>query len=225
MLFINYKKSITTLLVSIGKTSEFNLPWGDNFIVNNEVKWGFTKTAPVGHEITKFEKIKLLKKYIDKNGPIPLRVCWKKPNMFNCNKCEKCVRTMLSLMITGVDPEQVGFKVKDPKVFLKNLKNGLKSFNFDELSAYFWRDVQKHLPNTLEFYPQYLRNFLVWFKNYRIIERKNRIKIYMIRMISTIIPSLLCDRLKMLVKNKLFKMFSTQLDMDLILHNGLNEQE
>jgi len=113
---LTINKSITTLLVPISfKIIEFNLPWGDEFVVNNEVKLGFTKTVPVGHEISRFEKMELLKEYIDKNGPIPLRVCWQKPNMFNCNKCEKCARTILSLMITGVDSEQVGFKVKDPE--------------------------------------------------------------------------------------------------------------
>ena len=38
-----------------------------------------------------------------------LRVCWMQRNAYNCGKCEKCVRTMLGLVVHGVLDQATGF--------------------------------------------------------------------------------------------------------------------
>ncbi|MEM3506765.1 MAG: hypothetical protein QW589_03680 [Candidatus Bathyarchaeia archaeon] len=169
---LTIRKNINVLLVSSTHSKEFRLPWADLFLMNSVVKYGFTEVVLTDHSLSRFQKIMGLKDYIRRNGPIHIRVCWRRPETFNCNECEKCIRTIIALIIAGINPEEVGFKLGNPGIFLINVKNRLKTAIFDENSTYFWRDLQKHVPENLENYPPYIRDFLTKFKDYRIIERK-----------------------------------------------------
>lgn len=60
-----------------------------------------------------------------------LRVCWQNTGKYNCGKCDKCVRTMTALSVTGVLPEFETFDSELPISAISNLKiSGISSLSF-----------------------------------------------------------------------------------------------
>lgn len=60
-----------------------------------------------------------------------LRVCWQNTGKYNCGKCDKCVRTMTALSLSGVLPEFETFDSELPLSAISNLKiSGISSLSF-----------------------------------------------------------------------------------------------
>lgn len=60
-----------------------------------------------------------------------LRVCWQNTGKYNCGRCDKCVRTMTALSITGVLPEFETFDSELPISSIRQLKiSGISSLSF-----------------------------------------------------------------------------------------------
>ncbi len=71
-----------------------------------------------------------------------LRVCWRNPdNAYNCGKCEKCVRTMISLLTAGALDKCTSFPTRltpeliDAIQLPSDIAHHLLSVNFDEVKA------------------------------------------------------------------------------------------
>lgn len=69
--------------------------------------------------------------------PIQLKVCWKRVAGKNCSSCEKCYRTILSILSNHGDPNEFGFAV-DANVLL-----GIKKYLETHLvGVTFWKPIQ-----------------------------------------------------------------------------------
>lgn len=69
--------------------------------------------------------------------PIQLKVCWKRVAGKNCSSCEKCYRTILSILSNHGDPNEFGFEV-DTNVLL-----GIKKYLGTHLvGVAFWKPIQ-----------------------------------------------------------------------------------
>ncbi len=80
--------------------------------IDNELKFGSTGCYHDGYNMTRQDKIELIAKYgKENNANMLLRVCFLPRNGSNCNECEKCMRTFMSLKAAGANPEQYGFCV------------------------------------------------------------------------------------------------------------------
>lgn len=67
-------------------------------------------TVHDGFELHRQQKVEYLVKQCNKTEiPIHLRVCWESEGGKNCCMCEKCCRTILSLIAEGADPNDYGF--------------------------------------------------------------------------------------------------------------------
>lgn len=63
------------------------------------------------------DKIQKIIQYCKNNKTkIALRVCWQTRTGYNCCLCEKCIRTILSLMINNEDPNDYGFQIDNDSV-------------------------------------------------------------------------------------------------------------
>jgi len=114
---------------------------------------------------TRLDKIIALGDYLKKED-MTLRVCLRSKlsaGYLNCCICEKCLRTIASLTVAGIDPNNCGFKVDestftDMKDFWMNMKTSHPLVP--------WRQIQDLIPNKIEFDFYGSRDFLSWFRDF-----------------------------------------------------------
>lgn len=163
-------KNIRTLFIASTLTKEFKHPWGSHPLIDNKISWGDLKVVHDGYHLDRQEKIRNIKNdWLRSHKQYPLRVCWEKPAQFNCSKCEKCWRTMIGLIMEGIDPKILGFDVEDN--FFESVKSSLveKQVHFTDTDVYFWQTLQNHIKNNTAVYNLYnSRAFFEWFKTFEI---------------------------------------------------------
>lgn len=125
------------------------IPCASSPFIDNEFKFASCSVVHDGWELSRPEKIKTIVDFRNKNNAkVGLHVCWYNTSGENCNLCEKCTRTYMSLIAMGEDPNEYGFNVNE-KVFnhskktfeeaiLKKEKIGGWSIHKDSLRA--WND-------------------------------------------------------------------------------------
>ena len=81
--------------------------------IDNNVRFFGCTALHEGYENSRNDKIRKICYFSKKkNVPIKLRVCWETRTGYNCCRCEKCVRTLLSILSEGYDPNDFGFNIK-----------------------------------------------------------------------------------------------------------------
>jgi hypothetical protein len=150
----------------------------------NQMAWAGIKVVLDNYELSRQLKIRyFLKDYLGDHSPIFLKVCNVLP-VANCGKCEKCLRTITGLVVEGIDPNKCGFKNVDDRIFdiikerfTKKTLLGRKwiverrSDLEDRIAIlFFWKDVQKHMPELTDNNLQGSEEFLEWFRSFDITE-------------------------------------------------------
>lgn len=110
----------------------------NNKQVIDAIRYSSTSFSIVDEEIGRNEKIRKIIRYKEKSRvPIQLKVCWQRKAGVNCNNCEKCYRTIMSILANHGDPNILGFQVDD-LVILK-----IKEFLSTNLvNIAFWKPIQ-----------------------------------------------------------------------------------
>jgi hypothetical protein len=100
-----------------------------------------------------------------------LRVCWnfreglEARTAINCQRCEKCARTIVALAVGGVDPGSCGFSITADTV--KFLREFLASGKMPGSHlALWWAPMQQEIPENIEGEMFGLREFLQWFRTF-----------------------------------------------------------
>jgi len=128
--------------------------------------------------LSRQEKIRFLKNtpHLLKN----LLVCdtpIRSKNSKNCGFCVKCWRTITGLILEGIDPNECNFHIKNN--ILDEIKDILNNCQFLFEYRYYFPDIQRHMPNTIEdneINQRYCsKQFFEWFKNYKFPEYKKGI--------------------------------------------------
>ena len=119
--------------------------------------------------MTRVDKLNFITDFcLNRQLPIPkLAVCWqqRKPGQTtpNCNQCEKCYRTMCSIVAIGKDPREFGFSLS-PKKLIPQFKAFIKDFKTKTRMTYtFYRDIQEYTVNNIRRLPSEYRPFYRWF--------------------------------------------------------------
>jgi hypothetical protein len=108
--------------------------------IDNKVKFIRSNIIHDGYECTRQEKLKNICNFVEKKPQ--LRVCFSSIDGKNCNKCEKCYRTMMGILAEGKEPIEFGLlynKIKgdEIKIFIKY------KYFMDFVQKAYWRDIQK----------------------------------------------------------------------------------
>jgi len=162
-------ENIGTIFFASTHTQEFTPAWGSHPLIDNEISWGDVKIVHDGYELSRQEKIRIIKNYIENTGHYPsLRVCLCPSHDFNCGKCEKCLRTITALVLENIDPTKCGFNVD--KEFFSTLKqNFIKGrLSLGENEIFMWKDIQRHIPETMSHNLYDSKEFFEWFKDFDI---------------------------------------------------------
>ena len=135
--------------------------------VDNTIKWADLEVENYGYMRRKY-KIPTVTEYMDETG-FKLCTCVRPSDYrnrikfnfdLNCGKCEKCIRTIVMLLILGYDPNKYGYEVTESS--LRTTKKNFRSVP-SYLLAVFWRPMQKDVPEKIPDF--YGREFLEWFRS------------------------------------------------------------
>ncbi|MFX0094659.1 MAG: hypothetical protein ACFFBD_23185 [Candidatus Hodarchaeota archaeon] len=167
---LTFVKNIRTLWVAATQCRKYEYPRHAHPAVDNKLSWGDLQIVHDNFDLTRHEKVRnILKPWIATTSPnLTLRVCYSQFHDFNCNKCEKCRRTITSLVLENIDPTKFGFRVA--LNFFDSLKRQL-IINKDRLlsagiNSDYWKDVQIHIPTVITHNLHSSRDFFRWFKDF-----------------------------------------------------------
>ena len=96
-------KKIKTVIIAATHTKDFKEPWGSHPLIDNNIRWADVRVIHDGYELSRQKKIRY---YIIRYPHyLPyLRVCYFSRNNYNCGYCEKCLRTIIALILEGINP-------------------------------------------------------------------------------------------------------------------------
>jgi len=101
---------IGRLYIAATHTEEWTRPWGSHPTIDDHVQWSGTAATHDGYESTRQEKIETIADYVDRHSrEITLRTCVHAEGPQNCSHCEKCYRTIVGLLLAGLDPNDHGY--------------------------------------------------------------------------------------------------------------------
>jgi hypothetical protein len=137
------------------------VPQADEMIV-----WANLNVSHDGFNLSRNEKIAGVISEYFKTNPTILRVCLRSPyidGMINDSACEKCLRTIASLTLAGVDPNTCGFHV-DESTF-QSMKSYWENVKISH-PGYHWAQIKNSIPEDIkqDFYGS--REFFEWFRGF-----------------------------------------------------------
>jgi len=140
-----YTEKTEKLYIASSYTAEFVGGWGSHPDIDNNVKWAGIKVVHDGYDLSRQAKMNIIADYaknIDKN--FILRCCMKPENGENCNRCEKCSRTIVGLELAGLDPSKYGFKIETET--FSSIRNKLEKgeWEFGDDQRFMWGDLKGH---------------------------------------------------------------------------------
>jgi hypothetical protein len=137
----------------IYQKSDVTIPRTDERIV-----WADLLTKHDGF-IPRLDKLHIISDFIEKQD-IVLKPC-QRPEL-NCCNCGDCCRTLMYLALQGIDPNRVGFKVKDDT--FDNLRKFYESRSFSEanIETYF-EPIKRMIPEKIDQVFEGSRSFFEWF--------------------------------------------------------------
>ena len=138
--------------------------WGSMPEIDNLISWGLTKIKHDASELTRQEKINeiIYKSKEIKNKP-ELRVCYNEfKSGLNCNKCEKCCRTIFAIMIMNEPPNKYGFDI-DVSIF-DYLNKIMKKRFTSEGNRLFWVEIYNQSLESDKYFNSHIPE---WNKKYK----------------------------------------------------------
>jgi len=164
---------IGMVYIASSLTHDFHYPLGLDLTTGNNISWANVKVSQDGYELTRQEKIRYaIKNYIRDTGNYPfIRVCnKKKDDKLNCSDCEKCYRAITGLVLEGIDPNNCGFTVDSRTFYSIKRKFINRKFIFPQTCVFLWKDIQRHIPETIDHNLYNSKEFFRWLKDFDIVE-------------------------------------------------------
>lgn len=147
--------------------------WGSHPLIDGKARWADIGVVHEGYDLARQQKMAFLAQTIRSEVPdLWLRVCYTGVRGDNCNRCEKCCRTIVGLMIEGLDPNSHGFRVSEETFddFLKYWRRG--TYHLSKGDIIFWQDLQNALRKKREFKAPYGASFFDWIRDVDLGEMK-----------------------------------------------------
>ncbi len=135
--------------------------------VDEKIEWSNLKVIH-DSDLHRSEKVKRMREFLTDNG-VYLRVCWSDskyltPNkLLNCSKCEKCLRTIVALILAEVDPNKCGFNVSETTFELIRYLLTEKVLTKKGVETW-WKPLQQSIPENIETDIHGSKKFFEWFR-------------------------------------------------------------
>jgi hypothetical protein len=142
-----YSNGIPLIRVASTLTAESATNYASLPRLDNLVSPATARVEHDGFELSRQDKIQKLVEWQRETGePLTLRVCltWVTKEGGNCGRCEKCLRTMVGLLIAGADPVNFGFPHYNPSQLDAIPSLFAASRMKLEGRGFMWTDLQQH---------------------------------------------------------------------------------
>lgn len=161
---------IRTLFIAATHTRFFEEPWGSHPLIDNNVKWADIRVVHNGYELGRTEKVAYMKSSLQLLSY--LRVCYSSLSSYNCEHCEKCLRTIVGLILNGIDPRFCNFNIGTNILQYTKDCFAKGKLHLTKNEVFMWRDIQTSIPDevTLDIYGS--KEFFRWFKEFDISRYK-----------------------------------------------------
>lgn len=177
-----YMEGLGTVYTSSGIDMNNICPTGIHPEVDPLIRWGSTRVANSGFNVTRIGKTKYIKEhYVEPLNRSPfLRVCnfgFLTQDSLNCSCCEKCRRTIMGLASEGLDPAEFGFDVFDG--FFDETRRLIESGKLltDSNCVYYWENIQRNIDPEAGYSLYDAGPFFEWLNGYDLSpHRKERLK-------------------------------------------------
>ena len=137
-------------------------PYASQIRINEKFAWADLRVIHDGY-VHRYSKTGLIKEYLKKHK-YRLRVCNDPPlDRLNCSTCEKCSRTIVPLVLEGVDPNNCGFKVN--RSTFESMRSNLKKTKFEGWREVRWKEAQNLIPCETETDLCGSQDFFMWLRN------------------------------------------------------------
>ena len=143
---------IESLYIGSTHTKETQISWGSTPITDELLKWADVGITHECYDLSRQEKIKTILEFSKNNNkPIDLRVCYsERRETLNCSFCEKCLRTIMGIILEESDPNNFGFIV-DSSFYSK--VDSLLKLKINTHGIYnHWKILQDKANNTNQFF-------------------------------------------------------------------------
>ncbi len=150
---LSYKLNFDNILIGSSNTNEVDFGWGSSPNIDEKMKWATCNVIHDGYHLRRTNKIENIVSYVKSNNTsIKLRVCYSElRDEANCNKCAKCQRTILGIILANDNPEKFGFKIPENfynRIFLNFNKNSTMSKGLE----YEWWCLQEKVKENKPFF-------------------------------------------------------------------------
>jgi len=162
-----YDRLLISAAVDLNNADPLKIPDASSPLTDEIIAWSNLR---VKHDslVSRHEKISRLKRLFE-NNRLHIRVCWAdteyllKQNELNCSKCEKCLRTIASLTLEGIDPNKCGFQIDDSTFKIMKYLIEKRYLTKQHLTLW-WKPIQEAIPEniTQDFHGS--KSFFKWFK-------------------------------------------------------------
>lgn len=135
---------IETLYIAATHTEEWTRPWGSHPDIDDHIEWAGTRAVHDGYDWTRQDKIEAIADYADHDDrTFRLRTCTHSETPANCNECEKCYRTIVGLLLAGVDPNDFGYEYdgSTPTSISDGFESGTWVLSPDK--KYYWGELKE----------------------------------------------------------------------------------
>lgn len=146
---IAYLHNLSILYIAASSCSaDGKVICASNPIIDNYVRFADCQVVHDGFEFSRQDKTHNIVEFCNKNSiRIPLHVCWESQQGGNCCHCEKCLRTIIGIIIEGGDPIEFGFNDLDSFVNENRsiLVRSISAPGFPMSSVKLWIGIQSKM--------------------------------------------------------------------------------
>lgn len=141
---------IDRIYVAASSTEECKIFWGSAPQVDDEIQWGDLTVKHDSYDIHRAEKVALLVHEANRSQQqFDLKVCYSNRHaQLNCSHCEKCIRTIVLIILSGGDPNRFGFHTS-AAVYDEVIHKLSKGFSSDVMQ-YVWMVVGRRIASATD---------------------------------------------------------------------------
>ena len=143
-----HARGMAHLYVAATHWEGVDLEWGSRPDIDDHVRFSGTQCHHDVYDLTRQERLDLIADYVESDAPeLTLQTCNIRMDG-NCSRCEKCYRTAIGLRLSGLDPNDHGYRFTDsdyPDV-RRSFERGEWILGHDE--RYMWADIRDRVRDT-----------------------------------------------------------------------------
>ena len=131
-------------------TAESAMPWGSCPDVDNAIRWAGGRVYHDQYDLPRQDKIRKHSRHSCDPEVISSSSCGSQPDRtflgLNCGRCEKCMRTIVGLLASGIDPAMVGMAYTEAT--FTEARGALESgcWHVIEQERMRWTSIQEAVP-------------------------------------------------------------------------------